>query len=114
LPTDSFGPHYYNYAEGSIVDFNFPDSSSISILCGGNALLVLDSLYLSTDTVKVNGKVFSIRYFNKANNRYARQDYLNDFDILYQDVSLKRKDVFDSVFDFLEQNKKQSVSEMIK
>jgi hypothetical protein len=101
LPSDYIGPRYFSYEEGAIIGFSFPDSSLISILCGGDALLVLDSLYLVTDSLYFNGRVISKRYFNKVTNRYARQDYPVDFDILYQDVKPQRRDDFDTVFDII-------------
>ncbi len=101
LPKDFIGPDYFNYEEGSIVSFMSSDAIIISILCGGNASMTLDSLYNEVDSLKTNGRIVSIRFKNVKQNKYARQDYFEDFDILYQDVPFERKDEFDYVFDRL-------------
>ncbi len=107
LPNDLRGPKYFNYEEGSIVSFVSSDSIMIRILCGADALLTLDSLYLGVDSIKDNGRLISIRYINKIKNRYARQDYNIDYGILYQDVPYQRKDEFDSAFDRLRNNQQK-------
>ena len=63
--------------------------------------MTLDSLYNEVDSLKTNGRIVSIRFKNVKQNKYARQDYFEDFDILYQDVPFERKDEFDYVFDRL-------------
>lgn len=105
LPHDLMGPKYFNYEEGSIVSFASLDSSKITILCGADASLSLDSLYLGVDSVIANGRLISVKYINKTKDRYARQDYDSKYDILYQDVPYQRKGEFDATFDMLKDSK---------
>ena len=101
LPIDLIGPKYFYYGEGTIVSFISSDSITISILCGADAALVLDSLYLLIDSIQFNGRVITNRYLNKEKKLYARKDYFNDFEILYEDVPFQRKNEFDMAFDML-------------
>jgi len=102
LPVDFFGPKYFYYEEGSIIDFCTSDTCVVSILCGGNAELSLDSSYHVTDSIAlVQGKL-RINYFSKTLNRFARRDYLHEYLIMYDRASILRKNELDSIFDELE------------
>jgi hypothetical protein len=57
LPDCFVGPKYYNYEEGTIIGFMSPGSVTISILCGGNAVLTFDKRYSAVDTIRENGRI---------------------------------------------------------
>jgi hypothetical protein len=105
LPNDFIGPKYFYYEEGSIIDFYFPDSSSVEVLCGADAIISPDSSFISIDSTIINKRIITIRYFNKTKRLYARQDFLPNFDILYQNASLQRSLEFDKVFELLKMRK---------
>ena len=103
LPEDFKGPKYFNYEEGSIIDFFSPtDTCVVSILCGGDAELKLDSTYQVVNTKKISVKGERITYYSKTLNRYARKDYLEEYLIMYDRANAARKDELDKVFDKLE------------
>ncbi len=104
LPDDLIGPKYFYYGEGAIVSFISSDSITISILCGSLSTMSVGSMYSEVDSIKTNGRLTSIRYINKTNNRYARHDYNSRYDILYRNVPYLRKDKFDLAFDIMIDN----------
>jgi hypothetical protein len=105
LPADFRGPHYFHYVEGSIISFSSPDSCIVSILCGGNAILALDSLYVKTDSLMITNYQKSFNYFNKTRNLFARQDFINSNMIMYENASQIRKDELDKAFTLLRKKK---------
>ena len=74
----------FNYMEGFIHTFIYPDSSTVSILCGSNAKLTL-------------GK-------NQADELFSRKITFNYHDITYERVTAEMKVIFDEAFDMMEQS----------
>ena len=101
LPSDFYGPKYYCYEEGSIISFTSHDTCFISILCGGNAILTIDSTYERIDTVKGPMNERHRKFYSCEKNRFARQDYMNNYFIMYENASKFRKEDLDIIFDSL-------------
>ena len=101
------GPKYYNYEEGSIIYFASQDTVNISILCGGDAVLTFKKLYNSVDTIKNNGRIVSIRYYDKVNNKYARKDYISNSEITYEGVSEDKKNEYNMLFDMFTEGRRK-------
>ena len=80
LSTDTF-----NYMEGYIQTFFYPDSSTVSILCGANATLSIGEYEVDE------------LYSRKINYKYH--------DVTYERVTSKMKAVFDESFDMMEKKK---------
>lgn len=102
LPEDFKGPKYFNYEDGTIIDFYTPDTCVVSILCGENGELKLDSTYqvVNVKPIGVHGK--KISYYSKTLNRYARKNYLEQYIIMYDRANEARKNELDKIFDELE------------
>ncbi len=105
LPADFQGPKYYNYEEGSIVDFVAPDLSIVSILCGANAVLNCNETYSETDTIKNKNGGYSIYYIDKSHDVYSRKLRAENRIYMYCNASNKRKIQLDYVFDLIEKTK---------
>ena len=102
LPSDFHGPDYFQYEEGSIISFKAHDTCIVSILCGGNMFLNLDSTYIRIDTMVANKYRHKI-YYSRVKNRYARQDYTRNFFIMYENATEQRKLDLDKIFDLFRQ-----------
>ncbi|MDR3704457.1 MAG: hypothetical protein P4L28_00940 [Paludibacteraceae bacterium] len=102
LPADFKGPKYFNYEDGTIIDFYTPDTCVVSMLCGESGELKLDSTYQLVNTQPIGASGKKITYYSKALNRYARKDYLEEYLIMYDRANVARKNELDKVFDKLE------------
>lgn len=102
LPVDFKGPKYFNYEDGTIIDFYTPDTCVVSMLCGESGELKLDSTYQVVDIKQISSGGKRISYYSKALNRYARKDYLEEYLIMYDRANSARKDELDKIFDKLE------------
>ena len=100
LPFDFRGPDTFPFEEGSIISFTTHDSCIVSILCGSDAILNLDSTYLRIETIKSN-KSGSKLYYSSVKNRYARQDCIRNILIMYENATEQRKLKLDKIFDLL-------------
>jgi hypothetical protein len=98
LPADCIDPEYYSTEEGPIIDFKFKHGGQISILCAGNSYMSVGDHFIAQDTVMINGKIESIRYYDKSINLYARADKSLGYGTYYY-VPASRKEEFDKVFD---------------
>lgn len=104
LPEQFRGPKYYYYEEGSIISFIAIEDSvrigaTVKILCGGDAVLTFQDSYAVIDTVTENGKVVSLRYYNKDKKIYARMDYLIHSTIIYENVKEDKMQEYNMLFD---------------
>ena len=101
LPSDFHRPDYFNYEEGSIIGFGTQDSCLVSILCGANAILNLDSSYVKIDTTRVDKCLKDINFYSIVKNRYARKVFLKKYLIMYENATQFRKDELDRIFNLL-------------
>ena len=108
LPAHFVGPKYFNYEEGSIVYFVSPDTVSIRLLCGGDAILEFNNPYNVVDKIMNEGKVLSIRYYDKVNNKYARKDYISNSEITYEGVTEDKKNEYNMLFDIFTEDRRKN------
>ncbi len=108
LPDNCVGPKYYNYEEGSIIYFTSPDTVTINILCGGNAILTFNKAYIAVDSILDNGKVRSISYYDKVTNKYARKDYISNSAITYEGVSEDQKYEYNMLFNMFAEDRRKN------
>ena len=101
LPVDFRGPYLFPYEKGLITEYMFGGEIVLVIQCGAVSELSPDSTYSITDSIVVNNRVNSYRYYSKTKNLYARMEFLSGKMVLYQDVPLPRKKEFDAVFEYL-------------
>ena len=101
LPSEFYGPKYFSYEEGSIISFTTYDTCWVSILCGGNAILTIDSTYKRIDTVKGPLNEHHLMFYSCEKNRFARQDNTSNYFIMYENASKFRKEELDIIFDSL-------------
>ncbi len=73
-----------SYEEGFILLIAYADTSYISILCGGNATLNIKAA--------------------RMKNLYARKEIIEGRQIIYENVPVERKAIFDLAFDRLKEN----------
>ena len=110
LPTDYIGPKYYFYEEGSIISFYSNDLSIVSILCGANARLSVDSSYLQTNRIQRESGDYFIHYYRESKDQFACQCKINGRIYLYEGANLIRKKQLDKVFEIIENKKKQPLT----
>jgi len=108
LPAHFVGPKYFNYEEGSIVYFVSPDTVSIRLLCGGDAILEFNNPYNVVDKIMNGGKEISIRYYDKINNKYARKDYISNSEITYEGVTEDKKNEYNMLFDIFTEDRRKN------
>ena len=111
LPSEFQGPTYLPYDEGVVITFicidsvNFSDSFDdfciVTILCGTNMKLSMDNSYVPI-VLKTSDKDTS--YYSKKKNKYARKTYLKNYLIMYEQASIKMKEVLDKLIDTLKDN----------
>jgi len=81
IPSGIFKIQKHSYEEGFILLIAYTDASYISILCGGNASL----------NVKTVGK----------ENLFNRKEIIDGRQIIYENVPIGRRKIFDLAFDRL-------------
>jgi cellulose biosynthesis protein BcsQ len=101
LPTGFYGPYYFHYEEGAIISFTSSDTCIVSILCGANAILNLDSTYERIDTLKESLNQRHLLFYSSIKNRFARQNFMKRYFIMYENASKCRKEDLDRTFDSL-------------
>jgi len=82
IPEEYVSTDTFNYMEGFIQTFIYPDSSTISILCGANATLCINE--------------------DQADGLYFRKIKFRHHDMIYERVTPEMKLVFDEAFDMME------------
>ena len=107
LPDNCVGPKYDNYEEGWIINFLSSDTVSIRILCGGDAILSFNKAYVIVDKIMNHGKVISIRYYDKVNNKYARKDYISNSEITYEGATEDKKFEYNMLFDMFTEDRRK-------
>ena len=101
IPNDFIGPKYYSYEEGSIISFT-SRNCIITVLCGGDARIETDSTYQKTDSLFVQKKFESYKYYSSRKNLYARKDILKNMELLYENIPENRKVELDRILDNFE------------
>ena len=113
LPSDFKGPQYFSYEEGSIVYFfsintvnhsgSIDDYCIISVLCGANANLSLDSSYMP---VEIREDKKDILYYSEEKNKYARRIRLKRYLMTYEHATIEKKEILDKIIDSLQEIEK--------
>jgi hypothetical protein len=82
IPEGHVSTDTFNYIEGFIQTFIYPNNSTVSILCGANA------------TLSIN--------VDKTDGLYFRMIKFRHHDMTYERVTSEMKHVFDEAFDMME------------
>jgi hypothetical protein len=81
LPCYYLRTEYLQYTEGQILTIFYPDSSTISILCGTQANLSIDE--------------------KKTNERYSKKVVVSGYQFTYTNVPKNKMHIFNKAFDLL-------------